>query len=158
MANRFLTSAALGALVIVALSGCATIIHGSSQPVAFQSSPSGAAVSVNGVQTGRTPATLSLSRKDAHSVEISLDGYRPYQIQLQRGTSGWVWGNIVFGGLIGLVVDASTGAMYKLSPEQISAQLQASGAEARLEDDQLYLFVTLAVDEGWEVVGRLEEE
>jgi hypothetical protein len=34
-----------------------------------------------------------------------------------------VWGNIVFGGIIGLAVDAITGGLYKLAPEQVSAQL-----------------------------------
>jgi hypothetical protein len=96
-------------------------------------------------------------------------------MQLHRGTSGWVWGNIVFGGLIGLVVDASTGAMYKLTPEQVHAQFQVAGAgqeaaygaahgaaQARLEDDQVYIFITLdaaaatAEEEEWEVVGWLE--
>ncbi len=148
-------SAALG---IALLSGCASIIHGSSQEIALQSNPSGAAVAVNGVRNAQTPATLSLPRKSAHSLEVTLDGYRPFQIQLQRSTSGWVWGNIAFGGLIGLVVDASTGAMYKLTPEQVSAQLQATGSLDRLEDDRVYLFVTLSADPDWEVVGMMEQE
>ena len=147
-----------GALGVFSLSGCASIIHGSTQALAVQSNPSGAAIAVNGVRNAQTPATLSLDRKSPHSLEITLDGYRPFQMQLQRGTSGWVWGNIVFGGLIGLVVDASTGAMYKLSPEQVNAQLEGAGAEAGLKDDQVYIFITLAAEEDWEVVGWLELE
>jgi hypothetical protein len=146
------------ALVIALLPGCASIIHGSSQEIALQSNPSGAAVAVNGVRNAQTPATLSLPRKSAHSLEVTLDGYRPFQIQLQRSTSGWVWGNIAFGGLIGLVVDASTGSMYKLTPDQISAQLQATGSVASLEDDRVYLFVTLSADPDWEMVGKMEQE
>ncbi len=147
----------VAALCTLAVSGCATIIHGSSQSIAIQSNPSGATVSVNGMRSAQTPATLSLDRKIPHSLEITLEGYRPFQMQLQRGTSGWVWGNLVFGGLIGLVVDASSGALYKLTPEQVNAQLAGAGAEAeaRLDDDQLYLFVTLVAEEGWEVVGWL---
>ena len=149
---------AVVAFATVALPGCATIMHGSSQDLAIQSNPSGATVAVNGVRNAQTPATLTLPRKSIQSLEITLDGYRPFQMQLQRGTSGWVWGNIVFGGLIGLVVDASTGGMYKLTPEQISAQLESAGAQARLEDEQVYLFVTLAPESDWKLVGWLQEE
>lgn len=79
-------------------------------------------------------------------------------MHIQRSTSGWVWGNILFGGLIGLVVDASTGGMYKLTPEQITAELEESGAEVRVLDDSIYLFVTLTPDRDWELVAWLDEE
>jgi hypothetical protein len=143
---------------VAALGGCASIIHGSTQEISIQSNPSGAVIAVNGVRNAQTPATLSLPRKSAQALEITLDGYRPFQMQLHRGTSGWVWGNIVFGGLIGLVVDASTGAMYKLTPEQVAAQLQSATADARIENDRVYLFVTLSPEADWEWVGKLQEQ
>jgi hypothetical protein len=150
--------AVLAAFAFVTLSGCATIIHGSTQVMAIQSNPAGATVAINGIRSAQTPASITLPRKQTHSLEISLDGFRPFQMQLQRGTSGWVWGNLVFGGLIGLVVDASSGAMYKLTPEQVSAQLLANGGEARLDQDRVYLFVTLEAETEWEVVAWLEAE
>ena len=149
---------ALAAVALLALPACGTIVNGSTQQISIQSNPSGAVIAVDGVRNAQTPATLALSRKSGHAVEITLDGYRPFQMQIQRGTSGWVWGNIVFGGLIGLVVDASTGGMYKLTPEQIAAQLQSSDADVRVENDQVYLFVTLATDPEWELVGWLDAE
>jgi len=155
--HRRLTSV-LPLFAFISLAGCATIINGSSQSLAVQSNPSGATISVNGVRSAQTPATIAIPRKTAHSLEISLDGFHPFQIQLQRGTSGWVWGNIVFGGIVGLVVDASTGGMYKLTPEQVSAQLLARGTETRLEEDRIYLFVTLEAEDSWEIVGWLEAE
>lgn len=36
---------------------------------------------------------------------------------------GWLFGNLLFGGLICVIVDAATGAMYKLTPNQMAAQL-----------------------------------
>jgi hypothetical protein len=40
---------------------------------------------------------------------------------------GWYIGNIVFGGLIGmLIVDPATGAMWKIENEHISENLQPS--------------------------------
>jgi hypothetical protein len=45
--------------------------------------------------------------------------------------SGWIWGNLAFGGLIGLAVDFGTGGGYQLSPESLSAPLQPTNAVAR---------------------------
>lgn len=149
---------ALAGLVALALAGCGTIINGSTQQITIQSAPSGASVAVNGVRNAETPAILSLSRKTGHALEIELDGYEPFQMNIERGTSGWVWGNIVFGGLIGLVVDASTGGMYKLTPDQIAAELEESGAEVRVVDDSIYLLVTLAPEPDWQLVAWLDEE
>jgi hypothetical protein len=37
---------------------------------------------------------------------------------------GWYWGNILFGGLIGMIiVDPATGAMYKLDTEAVDVSL-----------------------------------
>lgn len=37
--------------------------------------------------------------------------------------SGWVWGNVFFGGLIGLAIDAGTGNLHNIEPEHIQANL-----------------------------------
>jgi hypothetical protein len=63
-------------------------------------------------------------------VKIELPGYMPYETNLIRKVDGWIAGNIVFGGLIGLAVDAITGGMYKLTPEQIQSELMNQTADA----------------------------
>jgi hypothetical protein len=83
--------------------GCATIMHGTSQQIGISSMPSGAKVSVDSNPMGVTPIFASLSRGDNHIIKIELDGYVPHEMTITKKTSGWVWGNIVFGGLIGLV-------------------------------------------------------
>ncbi|MGH7529366.1 MAG: hypothetical protein ACREMN_03200 [Gemmatimonadales bacterium] len=64
-------------------------------------------------------------------------------------------GNIVFGGLIGLVVDASSGGPYDVRPETIASQLAAVGAQATLHDGGLYVFLVPAADPAWTKVGQL---
>ena len=61
-------------------------------------------------------------------MKIELPGYQPAESTITRGTSRWVLGNLLFGGLIGVVVDATSGGLYALTPEQISATLTASPA------------------------------
>jgi hypothetical protein len=143
-------------IVAIGLAGCATIIQGTTQQIGVSSQPSGAVVKVNNQPMGQTPIVLNLKRRDSHTVTIELDGYQPYNQALTRSLSGWVAGNIIFGGLIGLVVDAATGGMYKLSPEQIAPTLGMRQATLENVDDVLYIAVVLHADPSWEKIGQLE--
>jgi hypothetical protein len=149
-----------GALVPVLLSACASIVSGTKQQVSLQSTPDGATVSVDGQQLGSTPITTELRRKDEHTVRIELPGYQPYELTLTKHTNGWVFGNIVFGGLIGVIIDASNGAMYKLEPAQVAATL--SNADQALvtsgRGDALHIAVTMWPDPQLERIGVLRPE
>jgi hypothetical protein len=80
-------------------------------------------VRVDGADVGRTPLVVPLTRKHSHIVSISADGYQPYETTVTHSTSGWVWGNLAIGGLIGLGVDAMSGGMWNLKPEAVSCVL-----------------------------------
>ena len=140
---------------ILVLSGCATIMNGSRQPVGISSTPTKANITIDGHHFGETPLTAILTRKDHHLIRIELPGYFPYETTLVRKTSGWIAGNILFGGIIGLAVDAITGGMYKLTPEQIQTQLLTQTVST-FEKDNIYLFVTLEPDPEWELVHSLQ--
>lgn len=142
-------------ICLLVLPSCGTIIHGTTQQVGISSSPSNAGVAINGVNIGSTPVMVDLKRKDSHIVRISLAGYETYETTLTRKVSGWVWGNIVFGGLIGLVVDSSTGGMYKLTPEQIQAELRSGQANVLNTEDGLFITFVLRANSDWEKVGEL---
>ena len=143
-------------LFIMALIGCASIMHGTSQEVGISSTPSGAKVSVSSQSFGTTPVIVNLKRKNNHIIKIELEGYLPYETTLTKKVSGWVWGNIVLGGLIGLAVDAISGGLYTLSPEQIQAELSKDGnAYFKLTDNVLCVFATLNPDPSWTKVGQM---
>jgi PEGA domain-containing protein len=120
--------AALGVLVLSNLGACATVIHGGRQDVGISSTPTGALVRVDGTEAGRTPVILPLVRGRHHVVEVSADGYLPCSATVTRSTSGWVWGNLFIGGLIGLGMDALSGAMWQLDPESIYCDLHPQAA------------------------------
>lgn len=147
-------------LAVLFLSGCGTIIHGTTEQVGVTSDPSGATVEIDKTKIGKTPLTQELSRKDTHSVKISMDGYKSREMIINRTTSGWAWGNILFGGLIGLVVDASTGGLYKLEPNEVNAQLKESNRIEVVDGDSgINLFVELVkdVDENWKKIDQMEK-
>ena len=144
-------------LPLIMLIGCASIMHGTSQDIGIGSSPSGAKVTINGQEKGKTPMIVDLRRKDNHQVRIELDGYMPYDTTIVRKVSGWVVGNILFGGLIGLAVDAISGGLYNLTPEQVQATLAKEGMGHLYKNDTLYIVTVLTPDPTWQKVGSLSK-
>ena len=100
----------------------------------------------------------SLSRKDNHIIRIAMPGYAPFDATVTRNVSGWVWGNIVFGGIIGLAVDAISGGLYALTPEQVTGQLQKQGASLVPSANGVYVVLVKPIDSNWTKIGELERE
>lgn len=143
-------------LVLTLLSSCATIMSGSQQNVKFSSNPSTATIFIDEVEVGKTPFEIKLLRKSEHSVMIKLDGYRTYETKLTKKLNGWFVGNILIGGLIGLIIDPITGAMYSLSPNQVNAQMN-KGTAFNYKKGEVYLAVALEIDPTWKKIGQLEK-
>lgn len=138
-------SLACGSLIVgtaLFTSGCASIVHGGSRTVTVNSQPAGAKVSIlkadsgDAVHSGATPLTVSLDPRrgyfkgQSYLVRMELEGYQTEEITLRPQLSGWYIGNVVFGGLIGLVVvDPLTGSMWNLSPDKLDRPLTASQSE-----------------------------
>ncbi|MDX2128126.1 MAG: PEGA domain-containing protein [Chloroherpetonaceae bacterium] len=144
------------ATVFLTFTGCASIMSGSSQDIAISSTPSGASITVNNVILAKTPAKVKLKRKDEHKIKLDLAGFLPYEVVLTTSSNGWVWGNILFGGLIGLAIDAITGAMYSLEPNIINAEMKKEEIGA-IPDADLYISIVLKTEPGWKKIGQLEK-
>jgi hypothetical protein len=146
--------------------GCATIISGSKQEMNITSSPSNAKVTINGKSVGTTPVSKDIKRKkDNVSIKIELEGYETYTTTLNRKFNAWYLGNLVFGGLIGIIVDPITGAIYKLSPEEVNANLKKQEKETQEIgfNSSNRIFIKLArkgnaPKKEWEKVGEMERE
>lgn len=135
---------------------CATIISGSKQTIKFASTPSEATVFIDEVEVGKTPYETKLERKRDYHVMIKLDGYKSYETKLTKKFNAWYLGNIAFGGIIGLIIDPITGAMYNLTPKELNAQLE-QGTAFKTSKDGVYIAVSFKVDENWKKVGELEK-
>jgi hypothetical protein len=137
-------------------SSCATIISGSKQNVKFASNPSSASIFIDEVEVGKTPFEIKLARKSEHSVMIKLDGYQTFQTNLTKEFNAWYLGNILIGGLIGLIIDPITGAIYNLTPNEINAQMN-KGTVFNSSNKDIYIAVALNIDPNWKKVGQLEK-
>lgn len=121
----------------LASTSCASIVSKSDWPVNFVSPQPGLEFSVRNdkgtlVAQAKTPTVLVLSSREGYfagadyTVETSL-GVSPLRSKL----NGWYFGNIVFGGLLGLlIVDPATGAMWRL-PEQAQLGMVEPAKPAR---------------------------
>jgi|KBSSwiStaDraftv2_1062776.scaffolds.fasta_scaffold01152_12 uncharacterized protein YceK len=156
--SRLITAAAACGITVLSVSGCATIIHGTQQDVGISSTPTGATVTIDNIDKGATPVVAKLKRKENHTVKIQLAGYQPFETTLTHSVSGWVWGNIAIGGLIGLAVDAVSGGIYKLTPEQVSGSLQTGHASVLQKDGGLYVVAVLEPKSDWVKVAQLQRE
>jgi len=144
-------------VTLIFTSSCATIISGSRQVVKINSNPKSAKVYINEVEVGTTPLEKNLKRNQEYNILIKLDGYQPYETLLEKKFNAWYLGNILIGGVIGLVVDPITGAMYKLSPEELNANLEDKMVFTTKGKD-IYVTVSLDIDPEWEKVGQLDKQ
>lgn len=118
------------AAILLLSVNCATVVNKRHQKIPVSSSPTGAMVSLQECGESKvdpaavTPTVVSIKRNvTSCKVVLSKDGYDDAVVQFTRHVSGWVWGNAAIGGLIGLAVDAITGAMYGQNPDNIQISL-----------------------------------
>jgi hypothetical protein len=140
MNKTLIHNGVIGAMLMFA-TGCSSIVSKSDWPITFNSNPSGAQITITDksgrqIHSGTTPTTLTLPAKSGYfqsaryDVELKLAGYTTGKGTVSAKLNGWYLGNIVFGGLIGmLIVDPATGAMWKL-PDQYTVNLAKETAAA----------------------------
>jgi hypothetical protein len=124
---RLLRSLCLLALVAT-LPACATITSGSSQSVTVITEPAGAACNLQreGATVGvvnPTPGTVQISKSVQDiSVRCTRQGHSPGVVALPAQFQAMTLGNVLLGGLIGIAVDAASGAMGRY-PESVTVSL-----------------------------------
>lgn len=78
-----------------------------------------------------------MSRKEAFSATVSLDGYVPQthavDSKMSGGGAAGMAGNILVGGIIGGVVDANSGAMNDLTPNPLIVTLRTPAEQATFD-------------------------
>lgn len=131
----------LASCAAITQSGCATITKGDRQEIQVSTDPPGAKCELRRnsevlALVEPTPDVASIN-KNAAAIEVTCTkpGYQPATEQLSSQFNGATFGNLLVGGLIGLYIDANSGANYdyptsvylKLAPNEFKS------AEARDE-------------------------
>ena len=140
--TQFLRALAL-ALCLPPVAGCATIVEGTDQSVAVSTDPSGASCEL--LRDGHpiafvnpTPgsATVTKSAKDV-IVKCRKDGHDDEVAPLASKFQGMTLGNVIIGGLIGVGIDAASGAMNHY-PESVNIPMTPSAFASVEERDAFY--------------------
>lgn len=138
------TGRTLATLVVTAaafsmLGGCATVTTGSDQAITVQTTPEGAKclMTRDGKTVGAissTPGTVSVD-KSRHPIQIQCEkpGHVVTTEVVESNFQGATLGNILIGGIVGIAIDAGSGAMnkYPSSIELVLVPTHFETAEAR---------------------------
>jgi hypothetical protein len=129
--------------VISSLAGCASVINGTSESVKVTSIPAGATFTIKDksnvvVATGITPQIVELDRGTGYfkgadyRVDYEKAGYIGDVTYIDHSLSPWVFGNIIFGGVIGgFIVDPLTGGMWELKKQTYGSLWQKQDTPKR---------------------------
>ena len=118
-------------LPLALLSACATLVNGTSQTVTVSTTPPGASCTLDrmGTRIGAisvTPGSVRIDKsKNDLAVTCAKDGFQTATVAHAPSFGGATFGNIVAGGVIGVVVDAASGANYSY-PDDIRVDMAAS--------------------------------
>jgi hypothetical protein len=112
----------------VALASCSTVTRGTTNQIQVVSTPSEAHVQTSIGNSCTTPCSFEVSRKSEFVATISKDGYQPMDVPVKTrvagaGAAGFA-GNLLVGGVVGMGVDAATGATLEHYPNPITVTLQ----------------------------------
>lgn len=110
-----------GLLLVAAViaPGCATVTQGTSQEVEIATDPPGAKCNIekNGIRIGtvlKTPGIVHVEKGgNSIGVNCSLSGYADRQAFIDLSFEAATVGNVLLGGVVGIVIDAASGAMQK---------------------------------------------
>jgi hypothetical protein len=125
MSRRAVAAGLVLCLLAGTTAGCGAIFNGSSQTVSARSAPEGAQITVEpGGMKYTTPTEMSLERKNSYVLTFRKAGYSDASVTVRKKASaGIIILDVLFTGLIGVIVDAATGSWNSLSPEDVTATL-----------------------------------
>lgn len=133
----------LSVLGLFVLSGCATLTTGSSQSITVDSKPQGATCTLTrGGKTlavvNPTPGSVNIDKsgKDI-TVLCKKEGFNDGVASCSSKFQAMTFGNAIFGGLIGVGIDAISGAATKY-PSMVTVELIPTEFNSILERDKFF--------------------
>lgn len=122
--------ASLAFLIAATSASCASIVTGASDTVRIESVPPGADFVTNSGHQGKTPAEITIPDKLLLTITCSSPGYQDTTVTLPSRMSGWFLGNLLLGGIVGIVLDLASGN-WRTHDGEIVVPLTPIAADSR---------------------------
>lgn len=108
-------------LFVLLLSGCASIVSDNKSTTYLETDPEVCRCELHGQDFKRlvtTPNSIGLPSEAAPiTIACTAPGYKRTTATLDTKMDGWIWANIVFGGVVGAVIDGARGSGFKYPPK-----------------------------------------
>ena len=139
--------------------GCATITTGTTQAITVETAPPGA--TCNLTRDGETIAVVNPTPgsatigKDKDDIDISCEkeGFLPTSQSLSSTFHGATLGNILLGGIVGVFIDAGSGAMNKY-PTSLMVTLVPESFASTEERDRYFDGLVTGVNTRFEELAK----
>jgi len=151
-------------LSLMLTGGCATLTKGGSQSVTVDTDPSGAACTL-----ARDDKTLAVINPTPGSVPVEKaqgtiaigcrkQGYLEASGNLASEFQAMTFGNILFGGIVGIVVDAASGAMHEYPAKVTITLIPDAFATVSARDEFFERMRSVLEREAEEVKERIDQK
>ncbi len=123
----------LSLLSVLALSGCGTIVGGTTQNISIDANVKGVEIFDNGMKLCETPCTVRLSRERSEKTLIARkNGYEDARVLVGTSLNLFTLGNLI--SYTGFTTDAVTGAVWEYSPSNYYVNMMRNEKESRKEE------------------------
>ncbi len=140
-------------LVLFMGSACAAIVSDNESTTYIETDPESARCELHGQDFKRivnTPNSIQLPADAAPiTVACRAEGYKTTTQPLDTEIDGWIFGNILLGGIVGIIIDAATdsGEIY---PPRIMIVLEPEGFRSTTARDEWFDRRRTILEERWE--------
>ncbi|MFY9342017.1 MAG: PEGA domain-containing protein [Planctomycetota bacterium] len=134
-------------LLLPLLTSCGLMFQPGPWLVPVDSEPSGATVTYCDKKVGTTPCIVTMWR-DSQEVVLARDGFHSMSVDVGTRFNGAAFLNVIFPGVLGILVDAVGGGFYVVDQDNVvvplvardqpapAKWLRSDGGRARLEDPE----------------------
>lgn len=115
--------------ISILLNGCASIFHGRASWLTVETNPENIEIKLYGINSGEiikktSPFRVELDKGTDYKLVVETPNYRSEEVVIRRRITGWFWGNIIIGWIVGFAIDAFSKNMWDHNQHLVQLDLE----------------------------------